>query len=119
MTFTGKQLKSLLEQQFRGSDHPRLLGVSKGFTYTWDQAKPAGEKIVPGSMKLNGAPIDPALQYRVAANSFLAGGSEGMSMFLEGTERQVGVLDLEALVAMISAGSPVTPPSVGRLVRLN
>jgi 5'-nucleotidase len=119
MTFTGKQLKSLLEQQFRGSDRPRLLGVSKGFTYTWDQAKPVGEKIVSGSMKLNGAQIDPALQYRVAANSFLAGGSEGMSIFLEGTERQVGVLDLEALVAMISAGSPVTPPSVGRLVRLN
>ena len=70
-------------------------------------------------MKLNREPINPALQYRVAANSFLAGGSEGMSMFLEGTDRQVGVLDLEALVAMISAGSPVTPPSVGRLVRLN
>ena len=119
MTFTGKQLKSLLEQQFRGTDRPRLLGVSKGFTYTWDQAKPIGEKIIAGSMKLNGASIDPALQYRVAANSFLAGGSEGMSMFLEGTDRQVGVLDLEALVSMISAGSPVTPPSVGRLVRLN
>lgn len=119
MTFTGRQLKALLEQQFRGSDRPRLLGVSKGFTYTWDQAKPIGEKIIAASMKLNGEPINPALQYRVAANSFLAGGSEGMNMFLEGTDRQVGVLDLEALVAMISAGSPVTPPSVGRLVRLN
>ena len=119
MTFTGRQLKALLEQQFRGSDRPRLLGVSKGFTYTWDQAKPIGEKIIAASMKLNGEPINPALQYRVAANNFLAGGSEGMNMFLEGTDRQVGVLDLEALVAMISAGSPVTPPSVGRLVRLN
>lgn len=119
MTFTGKQLKSVLEQQFGSSDRPRLLGVSQGFSYTWDNAKPRGEKIVPGSMKLNGVPIDDRLQYRVTANSFLAGGSEGMGMFREGTDRQVGMLDLEALVAMISASSQYTPPSVGRLTRLN
>jgi 5'-nucleotidase len=122
MTMTGKQLKDLLEQQFRTSDpidRARLLGVSKGFTYTWDNSKPRGEKIVPGSMKLNGVPLDPVLQYRVVANGFLAGGSEGMTLFREGTDRQVGILDLEALVAMISAGSPVTPPMVGRITRLN
>ena len=119
MTFTGKQLKNLLEQQFTESDRQRPLGVSKGFSYTWDNAKPSGEKIVPGSMKLNGVPLDPALQYRVAANSFLAGGSEGMGMFREGTDRQIGMLDLEALVALILAGSPYTPPPVGRLTRLN
>lgn len=119
MTFTGKQIKSLLEQQFNSSDRIRLLGVSKGFNYTWDNARPRGEKVLPGSMRLNGTPIDPQLQYRVAANSFLAGGSEGMGMFRDGTDRQVGMLDLEALVEMISAGSPVTPPSVGRITRLN
>ncbi len=119
MTFTGKQLKNLLEQQFSSSDRPRLLAVSKGFSYTWDNAKPRGEKIVPGSMKLNGVPLDPELQYRVTANSFLAGGTEGLGLFREGTDRQVGLLDLEALVALISSASPLTPPSVGRLVRLN
>ena len=70
-------------------------------------------------MRLNGTPMDPQLQYRVAANSFLAGGSEGMGMFRDGTDRQVGMLDLEALVEMIAASSPVTPPSVGRITRLN
>ena len=119
MTFTGKQLKDLLEQQFNGGDRARLLGVSKGFSYTWDSAKPRGEKIIAGSMKLNGVTVDPALQYRVTANSYLASGSEGMVIFLEGSERQVGMLDLEALVAMISADSPYTPPQVGRLTRLN
>ncbi len=119
MTFTGKQLKNLLEQQFSSSDRPRLLGVSQGFSYTWDNAKPRGEKIVPGSMKLNGVPLDPGLQYRVTANSFLAGGTEGLGLFREGTDRQVGMLDLEALVELISATSPLTPPSVGRLIRLN
>ena len=119
MTFTGKQLKNMLEQQFMFYDRPRLMGVSKGFTYTWDNAKPRGEKIVPGSMKLNGVPVGPALQYRVTANSYLASGSEGMVIFREGSDRQVGMLDLEALVALLSSGSPVTPPSTGRLVRLN
>ena len=97
----------------------RLLGVSKGFTYTWDNARPRGEKIVPGSMKLNGEPIQSGLQYRVTANSFLAGGSEGMGLFRAGTDRQVGVLDLEALVELISTGSPLTPPGIGRITRLN
>ncbi|MCY7387059.1 MAG: bifunctional metallophosphatase/5'-nucleotidase [Burkholderiales bacterium] len=119
MTLTGNQIKNLLEQQFGSADRARLLGVSKGFSYTWDNARPRGEKVVPGSMKLNGAAVEPSLQYRVTANSFLAGGSEGMGMFREGTERQVGMLDLEALVEMIAAGSPYTPPSVGRLTRLN
>ena len=119
MTLTGKQLKNLLEQQFASDGQTRLMGVSKGFSYTWDNARPRGEKIVASSMKLNGAPIDPALQYRVAANSYLAGGTEGMVTFLDGTDRQVGVLDLEALVALISANSPYTPPPMGRLTRLN
>lgn len=119
MTLTGKQIKNLLEQQFNSSDRTRLLGVSKGFTYTWDNARPRGEKVLPGSMRLNGTPMDGQLQYRVAANSFLAGGSEGMGMFRDGTDRQVGMLDLEALVEMIAASSPVTPPSVGRITRLN
>lgn len=117
MTLTGKQLKNVLEQQFTAG--AGLLNVSRGFSYTWDNAKPRGEKIVPGSMKLNGVPIESSLQYRVAANSFLAGGSEGIVTFREGTDRQVGLLDVEALVAMISAGSPLTPPSAGRITRLH
>ncbi len=118
MNLTGKQLKALLEQQF-GADRPRLMGVSTGFSYSWDAAKPIGEKVVAASMKLNGMPIAAELQYRVVANSFIAGGSEGLSVFREGTERQVGVLDLEALVAYLGANSPYSPPAMGRVSRLN
>ena len=119
MTLTGKQITGLLEQQFSDRDTPRLLHVSKGFSYTWDAAKPIGEKVVPGSVKLNGAPLLADLQYRVTANRFLADGSEGMTLFLDGTDRQVGIIDHEALVEMIAASSPYTPPLVGRLTRLN
>ncbi|MBL0123366.1 MAG: bifunctional metallophosphatase/5'-nucleotidase [Betaproteobacteria bacterium] len=118
MNLTGKQLKALLEQQFNG-DRARLMGVSSGFSYTWDAAKPRGEKVIAASMKLNGMPVSPELQYRVVANSFIAGGSEGMTVFQEGTERQVGVLDLEALVAFLGANSPYSPPPLGRISKLN
>ena len=118
MNLTGKQLKALLEQQF-GGDRPRQMGVSSGFTYSWDASKPLGEKIIAASMRLNGMPIGAELQYRVVANSFIAGGSEGMTVFRDGTERQVGVLDLEALVDFLSANSPYTPPALGRISRLN
>ena len=125
MTLTGAQIKAILEQQFLTAslgDRPRLLGVSKGFSYSWDAIKPRGERIVPGSMRLNRILIQADLQYRVTANSFVAGGSEGYTVFREGTERQVSVLDLEALVQFFAANSssPYMPPALGsRLIRLN
>lgn len=122
MTLTGKQLKDLLEQQFGATvgERPRLLGVSDGFSYAWDAAGPRGEHVLAESMKLNGEPVRAELQYRVAANSFIAGGSEGYTVFRDGADRQVGVLDLEAVVQFLSANSPYSPPLTGRrLLRLN
>ena len=116
MNLTGRQLKAVLEQQFGDSG---IYDVSRGFTYSWDNSRPQGDKIIANSMKLNGEVISPELQYRVVANSFMAGGSEGMTVFREGTERQVGVLDLEALVAYLAASSPYTPPAMSRITRLN
>ena len=36
MTLTGKQIKDMLEQQWRDPKRPRILQVSKGFSYAWD-----------------------------------------------------------------------------------
>ncbi len=120
MTMTGKQIKDALEQQSFTGVRPRLLGVSKGFSYTWDASKPMGEKVIAPSMKLNGMAMQPDLQYRVAANSFLAGGSEGLTAFRAGSDRLTSDLDIEALVSYLAAYSPVTPAPVGgRLNRLN
>lgn len=126
MNLTGAQIKALLEQQWTMGtvpERPRLLGVSKGFTYTWDASKPRGERVIADSMRLNGAPIRADLQYRVAANGFVAGGSEGLTVFREGTERQVSVLDLEALIQYLgdnSARAPYEAPALGkRITRLN
>jgi 5'-nucleotidase len=125
MNLTGAQIKQLLEQQFgtRFGERVRLMGVSKGFRFTWDAVKPPGERVIAESMTLNGVMIKKDLQYRVAANSFIAGGSEGLTVFREGTDRQVSVLDLEALTLFLgsaAANAPYVPPPLGqRIMRLN
>jgi 5'-nucleotidase len=125
MNLTGAQIKRVLEQQFGAtvSMRPRSLNASRGFTFSWDAAKPQGERVIAESIKLNGVRIQPELQYRVAMNSFIAGGGDGYSVFTEGTDRQVSVQDLEALVeylGMRTAEGPYLPPPLGsRITRLN
>jgi 5'-nucleotidase len=116
LNLTGAQIKEALEQQFSGAG---ILNVSRGFTYTWDNARPDGDKVLADSIKLNGVRIEPDLQYRVVANAFLAAGSEGMHAFAKGTDRQTGVLDLEALVAYLSQTPLYVPPPLNRIKRLN
>ena len=39
LTLTGKQIKDMLEQQWTDPKRPRILQVSKGFSYAWDAAQ--------------------------------------------------------------------------------
>jgi 5'-nucleotidase len=120
MNLTGKQIKIALEQQFGDNGRSRLMGVSKGLSYTWDASKPSGQRILAESIRLNGTSVRGELQYRVTANSFIAGGSEGMTIFREGTDRMVSMLDVEALVEYLAANSPYKAPPLGtRIMRLN
>lgn len=118
ISLTGAQIKEALEQQF---DNPapgqnRILQVSRGLTYTWDAAKPKGEKV--SDLKLNGAPLDPAATYRVTMNNFLADGGDGFTVFAQGTERLGGAVDLDALQEYLKAGT-VTPDDAARITKLN
>src|SRR5882724_10748661 len=60
LTLTGAQLKNMLEQQWLDPARPRILQVSKGFSYAWDNGKPFGERVVSDRMSLNGQRIEPA-----------------------------------------------------------
>lgn len=109
LTLTGAQLEAVLNQQYN-PDRSRVmlaLGVSEGFTYEWD---PTSHSVVPGSMALDGVPIDPAASYRVATLSFLAEGGDGFTAFTEGTDLTGGPEDLANLVAYIQEHSPLTAP---------
>jgi 5'-nucleotidase len=119
MTLTGAQIKAMLEQQWIDPARPRILQVSKGFRYTWNDAKPLGARIVAGSIMLNETPIDPAASYRVTVNNFLAVAGDGFTVLKDGTEQLFGIYDVDALYAYVRANSPISPPTTGRIIRLN
>ena len=121
MTLTGQQIDELLEQQFRPGEITTrgILQVSQGFSYAWDGAQPAGSRVDISSITINGMAVDPAASYRVAVNSFLADGGSGFSVFLEGTDRTGGMIDLEALEAYFAGTEIVAPGPQDRIGRLD
>ncbi|TPQ35593.1 bifunctional metallophosphatase/5'-nucleotidase [Bradyrhizobium guangdongense] len=118
-TLTGAQLKDMLEQQWLDPKRPRVLQVSRGFSYAWDGSKPLGARVLADRMMLDGKPIDPAAGYRVTVNDYLASGGDGFTVATQGTARQTGVYDADALFAYFKTSSPVSPLAPARIVRLN
>ncbi|WP_326775100.1 bifunctional metallophosphatase/5'-nucleotidase [Streptomyces sp. NBC_01445] len=118
---TGAQVIAALQQQVSGSNEssPKILQPSAGLTYTLDMTKTGAARVVVDSIKLNGAAIDPAATYRVAMNSFLAGGGDGFAALGQGKNPLVGSDDLKAfndyLTANSSATSPIAPPKADRI----
>ncbi|MFF9865468.1 bifunctional metallophosphatase/5'-nucleotidase [Streptomyces sp. NPDC013953] len=118
---TGAQLIAALQQQVSGSNEasPKILQVSKGFTYTLDMTKTGAARIDVASVKLDGEPLDPAKTYRVAMNEFLAGGGDGFPALAQGRNKLVGASDLDLfnayLAANSSAAAPIAPPAADRI----
>ncbi|MGW6641375.1 bifunctional metallophosphatase/5'-nucleotidase [Streptomyces iakyrus] len=119
--FTGAQLIQVLKEQVSGPNAaaPKVLQVSSGLTYTLDLTKSGADRVVTDSIRLNGSAIDPAATYRVATNSFLAGGGDGFPTLGQGTNDVVGSDDLTALeqylTANSSAANPIAPPKADRI----
>ncbi len=119
LTLTGMQIKNMLEQQWLDPKRPRVLQVSKGFSYAWDNAKPYGDRIIADRMSLNGQRIDPATSYRMTVNNFLAVGGDGFTVLKEGSAQQFGVYDVDALYVYFQANGPLSPGQPDRIIRLN
>jgi len=124
MDMTGQEIMDVLNQQYqaisdRGSRPMLSLGVSKGFTYEWEWEGPAPAPntqptvpghVVPGSMMLNGNPIDLGATYRVATLNFLADGGDSFTGFSAGENRLGGAEDLANLVDFLEANPGLTVP---------
>lgn len=121
VNLTGAQVITALQQQASGANEaaPKILQISKGLTYTLDLTKTGAARVVADSIKLNGAAIDPAATYRVAMNSFLAGGGDGFAELGKGADVLVGSDDLAAfesyLTANSSAAAPYPVPTADRI----
>ena len=105
MNLRGAQVVQLLEEQWMGGRATArgFLQVSDGFSYEWDAAQPEGHKIVPGSVKLNGVPLEMDASYRVITNNFLAEGGDGFPTFTKGSGRApTNIRDIDALTGYLA-----------------
>ena len=117
VTLTGEQIDLMLEQQWIDQPKPRILQVSDGFAYVWDEKKPVGERVDIASITIGGKPIDPKGEYRVTANNFLADGGDGFKVFRKAKAPLPGIFDVDALEAHIGAARTLPVPPGGRIVK--
>ena len=108
-TITGDVLRQLLEQQF---DNPRpgqrrVLYASRGFSYRADRSAPAGQRVDPQSIRIDGHLVSPTDSVRMVTTDFLLGGGDGMSVLGQSSDRMVIATDIEALTDYFRRNSPV------------
>jgi 5'-nucleotidase len=121
MTLTGAELMQVLEQQWAGQPGAagRVMQVSQGFSYSWDASKPAGQRVVPGSVMLDGRPVTPETNVRVTVNSFVASGGDNFTVLKQGRDRRTGMMDVDALEAYVKARPTLGPGPLNRITRVN
>ncbi len=119
MTLSGAQILALLEQQWHGPATARLLQVSEGFAYRWDAAAPPGRRVLPGSVRLLGRPLDLQADYRVTVNNFLAEGGDRFDVLRQGRDLQAGTLDIQALQDWLQRNPGLAPAARPRIERVN
>jgi len=108
---TGAEIEALLAQQFR-ADSNMILHVA-GLSYTWRNT--VTDTVLANTIRIGGAPLDPARSYRVVTNSFLAAGGDGFTAFRNNRPRTIVGNDLDALEAYVAAHSPLPAPTGGRV----
>ncbi len=115
-SYTGAELKAILEQQFRGNSG-EVMSVSDTLRYSFDMRRPEGDRV--RDIRVKGRALDMAATYRVTINDFLSAGGDGFTAFKVGRDTQVGAGDVDVMEAYFAAHSPVTPPATNRIKRLD
>jgi len=120
LSLTGEQILAALENGV--SQVEQVVGRFPhvaGLRFTWDPAKPVGERIVSAEVLTGGEfrRIGARTRYTVVTNSFLASGRDGYDVFLQAAETIVlGFVDYEVLADYVRAHSPINPQVEGRIV---
>jgi 5'-nucleotidase len=115
MTLTGRDIASVLDQQFDGIGDMGVLQISDGFSYAWRKGADGKASVVAGSITVNGKPLDPNARYRIVTNNYLAEGGDFFTAFKAGTDEKVADGDSAALEAWFAAHSPLGPPPLNRI----
>lgn len=93
VTITGAKFKEALEEQWKTNlssqnSRPLLkLGISSNVSYTYDPAKPRGERIT--SVLLDGKPMDMDREYTIGSVTFLLNGGDSFPALTSGGDYKI------------------------------
>jgi 5'-nucleotidase len=130
MTLTGAQVLELLKEQWcERAKRREILQVSSDVSYTWSHSagrairgKPCATSPNPvTNLTIGGEPVDPARAYRITVNSGMAGRTDAYPTLGQGTARNGGPQDTEALEGHLEpsvTGTPLAPPEADRIERI-
>ena len=112
VTLKGSDVVKLFSRTPETVTHGAMPQVSKGVSFVIDTA--AGSV---SDLKINGSSVDPAKEYRIATNSYLAAGGDGYSVFKDRVEfYDTSLMQRDAFIEyIISVGGEITPVIEGRI----
>lgn len=113
VTVTGDELQKAFDH-FADDIGDNGPAVSSNVRYTVDTRRPEGSRVT--DLRVDGEPVDPASEYTVVVNEFLASPEFGGSPLAAlGERREAGLTDIDALVRYVSDHGPVRAPAPGRV----
>ena len=102
-------------------DLGRIRLIVAEFAHGFHANAADADKVDASSIMIDGVAVDPAGNYRITVNSFLADGGDNFSVLPLGTDRLGGEIDLDALVTYFGVHTPpgVAPGPQDRILRIN
>ena len=91
-------------------EKPKFLQSSRNLAYTWNPAGPPGNKVDFKSIRVDGKALKPRTTIRVVCNAYLAAGGDDYPVLARGTDRRIGIYDIDAFVHYLAKHAPVGPP---------
>jgi 5'-nucleotidase len=119
LELSGAQIGQALERQWNANGEARIMQVSGNFHYDWDGTRPSGRRVVPGSITLDGRPIDRDARYRVVVNNFMADGGDGLIARADAKRLMEGPSAIDAFADYLGAHAGLAPPRAPRIGRVD
>jgi 5'-nucleotidase len=122
-TVTGREIDELIESQWQEADDGTVsfhyMAISGNVTYTYDSAAPVGNRVAFGEIRIDGSPLRPTADYRIAtlANNFFPKNAHpGFTALFDARDQKRTLYSgPDALWRYLEARSPVEPPSLDRV----
>ncbi|MBB1057107.1 bifunctional metallophosphatase/5'-nucleotidase, partial [Dietzia sp. B19] len=113
VTVTGEELQAAFDH-FADDIGDNGPAVSSNVSYTVDARRPVGARVT--ELRVDDEPVDPAREYTVVVNEFLASPEfNGSPLAERGDRREAGLTDIDALLRYVEDEGPLSAPEPGRV----